>query len=328
MFRRQHHKGCPINRIHASGKHFDLLIGMPFYLKPHRSTLRAPDPVGLLILDRFGPVNRFQTFQQAICISGNTHSPLFHQLTLHRITAALAHTVFHFVVRQHCTQRRAPVDIRFFRESQAIFQQHQLLLFFAHGVPFRSGKFRRILVTNCIYFGVALIGKTYYQITDRSSFVKIIIIIMIEQLHKNPLRPFVKFRIGSAHFAAPVIAEAQIFQLPAEGINIIFGGNRRMLAGTDRVLLGWQAKRVIAHRVQHVKAFQAFVPRENISGDVAQRVPYVQARARRIREHVQHIIFGLIAFIIDFINMMVVPKLFPLFLNITGIVFHSIPDAF
>ena len=64
-----------------------------------------------------------------------------------------------------------------------------------------------------------------------------------------------------------------------------------MLAGLDGVLLGGQAERIPAHRMQHVETLRAFVARENIRGGVTFRMPDVQARAARIRKHVENVKF-------------------------------------
>ena len=66
-----------------------------------------------------------------------------------------------------------------------------------------------------------------------------------------------------------------------------------MLAGLDGVLLGGQAERVPAHRMQYVEAARAAVAGEDVRGGVAFRMPDVQTRAARIREHVQDVKLGL-----------------------------------
>ena len=58
--------------------------------------------------------------------------------------------------------------------------------------------------------------------------------------------------------------------------------------GLDGVLLGGQAERVEAHRVQHVVAGHALVPAEDVGADESERVADVQPDAGRVREHVEH----------------------------------------
>ena len=61
-----------------------------------------------------------------------------------------------------------------------------------------------------------------------------------------------------------------------------------MLAGLHRVLLGRQPERVVAQAVQHVLAEHPVEARDDVGGDVAQRVAHVQPGAARVREHVEH----------------------------------------
>src|SRR5262249_44719534 len=63
----------------------------------------------------------------------------------------------------------------------------------------------------------------------------------------------------------------------------------RVLAGLDRVLLGGQAERVPAHRMEDVVALHALPPRDDVRADVADRVADVEARPRGVREHVEHV---------------------------------------
>ena len=82
--------------------------------------------------------------------------------------------------------------------------------------------------------------------------------------------------------------EPQPAQLAAEVDDIGLGADARMRAGLNGVLLGWQAERVEAQRVQHIAARHPEVPGVDVGGDIAERVPDVQALARGIREHVLH----------------------------------------
>ena len=69
-------------------------------------------------------------------------------------------------------------------------------------------------------------------------------------------------------------------QLAAHIRDVLVRGDGRVLAGLDGVLLGGQAERIVAHRVQDVVALHAAVARQRIGRDVAQRVTHVQALTR------------------------------------------------
>ena len=65
--------------------------------------------------------------------------------------------------------------------------------------------------------------------------------------------------------------------------------DRRVRVRADRVLLRGQAEGVPAHRVEHVEALHARVARDDVGRRVALGVAHVEARARRVREHVEDV---------------------------------------
>ena len=81
--------------------------------------------------------------------------------------------------------------------------------------------------------------------------------------------------------------QAQAAQLAAHVGDVGLGGDARVLAGLDGVLLGGQAEGVVAHGVQHVLAGHADEAGHDVGGDVAQGVPHVQALAAGVGEHVE-----------------------------------------
>jgi hypothetical protein len=74
---------------------------------------------------------------------------------------------------------------------------------------------------------------------------------------------------------------------------LLLGIGRRMGAGLDRVLFRRQAEGIPADRMQDIESLRALVTGD----DVRRRVPLgmadVQAGARRIRKHVEHVVFRL-----------------------------------
>ena len=101
MFGSQHHKGYPINGVHAGGEDFDIVVRSIRYWKLHACAYAFTDPVALLFFQRFGPVYGVQAGQQAISIGRNPHHPLTHQFLLDRIAAPFRNPIFHLVVGQH-----------------------------------------------------------------------------------------------------------------------------------------------------------------------------------------------------------------------------------
>ena len=66
-----------------------------------------------------------------------------------------------------------------------------------------------------------------------------------------------------------------------------------MLAGLDRVLLGGQAERVITHWVENIMTGHPLETADDVGGGVAFRMADVEARAARVGEHVEHVVFRL-----------------------------------
>ena len=63
----------------------------------------------------------------------------------------------------------------------------------------------------------------------------------------------------------------------------------RMAALADRGVLGRQAERVVAHRVQHAQAVAAALMAERVADRVVLDVPHVQL-ARRVGQHLEHVL--------------------------------------
>ena len=130
------------------------------------------------------------------------------------------------------------------------------------------------------------------QLGDRPGGVGLLVVPAIEELQEDPLRPLVVLDIRGAQPARPVVAEAEHLDLPLDVGDVLLGGDARVHAVLDGVLLGRQAEGVVAHRVQHVVAAHARVPGDDIGGGVALGVPHVQAGAGGVGKHVQHVQLG------------------------------------
>ena len=142
-------------------------------------------------------------------------------------------------------------------------------------------------------------------------------------MQEGPLGPFVILRIRGAELAVPVKGKANAVQLLTITGHVLPRGLFRMLAGLNGILFCRQTKGVVAHGVQHIEAFQALVPGEDVAGDIAQRMPYMQARTAGVREHVQHIILGFIRLVGSAVGLVLGPPLLPFFLNLRKIIVHS-----
>ena len=159
------------------------------------------------------------------------------------------------------------------------------------------------------------------ECADVFSLIGCRIVPAVEQLNKNPLRPFIVIFFAGAYFAVPVIAQANFIQLLAVAFNVVFGSNGRVLSGLNSILFSRQSKGIVAHGVQHIKAFQFFETGHNIRSNVTQRVTYVQAGTRRVGEHVQYIVLGFWSAILRTVSFLFSPALLPLLLYFSEMVF-------
>ncbi len=116
---------------------------------------------------------------------------------------------------------------------------------------------------------------------------------LLVELLEDPLRPLVVLRVAGADLAVPVVGEAERLDLARERRDVLVGRDLGVRARLDRVLLGGEAERVEAHRVQDVEALRALVAAEDVRGGVALGVADVQAGAGGVREHVQRVELGL-----------------------------------
>ena len=91
-----------------------------------------------------------------------------------------------------------------------------------------------------------------------------------------------------AELARPVDRDAPLAELAAELGDRRVGRVARVLAGLDRVVLGGQAERVVAHRVQHAPAGAPVEVRDRVAHRVDLQVADVRLAAR-VREHHEHV---------------------------------------
>eukprot|EP00965_Chrysotila_dentata_P188538 6172801-Pleurochrysis_carterae.AAC.3 len=146
---------------------------------------------------------------------------------------------------------------------------------------------------------------------------------LLEELQKDPLRPLDVVLVGGGQLALPVVREAEGLELTLEIGNVRFGRVSRVRACGHRVLLGGQAKGVPPHRVQHVVVAHPPVARHDVRCGVTFWVADMQARARRVREHVQHILLLLPGAAACGEGALILPELLPPALNLRKVVRHA-----
>ena len=127
------------------------------------------------------------------------------------------------------------------------------------------------------------------QLGDRPAFLLLGIEPGIVQDQEDELGPAEVARVGGGQLAAPVVAEAQHLELPAEGGDVLLGGRAGVGARLLGVLLGRQAEGVPAHRVQNALAPHPLEAADDVGGRIAFRVADVQSLPARVGKHVQDV---------------------------------------
>ena len=252
MLRREHHVGGAEQGVGTRREDGDRVA---IELEIHLRAFAAADPVLLEQLDAFRPVERVELVDQALGILGDPQHPLAQRAAFDGV--ALAAPLFDFLVGEDGAEVGRPVDGGFVDEGEA------------DGVDLFAGPAFRFQLG----YGLGLAG--------------FLVEVRRVQLQEDPLGPADVFGIGGGDLAVPVVAEAEGFQLALEGGDVGDGGDRRMLAGLDRVLLRGQAEGVPAHRVENVVALAAFGAADDVGGGVALGVADMEAGTGGVGEHVE-----------------------------------------
>ena len=143
---------------------------------------------------------------------------------------------------------------------------------------------------------------------------------LLVELLEDPLRPLVVLRVAGADLAVPVVGEAERLDLARERRDVLVGRDLGVRARLDRVLLGGEAERVEAHRVQDVEALGALVAADDVRGGVALGVADVEAGAGGVGEHVQRVVLGLRGEVDRGEGLLLLPALLPLLLDFGEVV--------
>jgi hypothetical protein len=114
----------------------------------------------------------------------------------------------------------------------------------------------------------------------------------LEQPQEDPLRPAVVRRIVRGVLAAPVDRDPPALEPVPVGGDRALGRLPRRHAGLDRVVLGREAERVVAHRMHDAKAAPPAVVRDRVAERVVLQVSDVRL-ARRVGEHLEDVVLGL-----------------------------------
>ena len=150
---------------------------------------------------------------------------------------------------------------------------------------------------------------------------------LLPHLEEDPLAPLVVLGVAGVEHAVVVIGEAHA----AHGLgglrDILVRPDARLRVVLDGGVLGGQAEGVVAHRVQHVEAAHAGLTRHGVADRVVARVAHVQV-ARGVREHLQHVLLGLLGALLGLVELLGVPLRLPAGLDLLGVVGRDLKALF
>ena len=137
---------------------------------------------------------------------------------------------------------------------------------------------------------------------------------LFPHLLKDPLAPAVVVGAAGLDHAIQIVGEAHALHRGERLVHVLIrpGGSLRVVL--DSGVLGRKAKGIKADGVQHIVAAHAGLTGHGIADGVVARVAHVQV-ARRIREHLEHVLLGLAGVGVDGKEVGILPGLHPLGLN-------------
>ncbi len=320
-FGSQYHEGNSEHGICTGGENGKFQIAV-LYLELDFGTFTAAYPVFLRLFQRFGPVDGVKSVQQALCVGRYAQTPLAHLFLDYGEAAAFRYAVYHLVIGKHGTQLRTPVYHCFTQIGDAVVHQDFLLLFFAHGIPLIGSEMQFFAACGIQSF-VTGFGECFCQFFDRACFLFVIAVVAVEHLLERPLCPVIVFRVAGTDFTVPIERETYLIQLLAIAVDIVDGGNGRMLSGLYGVLLCGQAVSIVSHRIQDIETLQTFVTGIDVRSDVSQRMTHVQTCAAGVGKHVQYIVFLLCFVFRHLVGFVLHPPFLPFLFNLSEIVFHN-----
>ena len=131
-----------------------------------------------------------------------------------------------------------------------------------------------------------------------------------EEIEEQLLLMLVVARIAGRDLARPVEREPHRLQLRPHGGDIGVGPCPRMSVVLHGGVLGRHAERVPAHRMEHAEPPRAPIARHHVAHGVVAHMAHVNA-PRRIREHLEHVIFRPRIVVVGLEDLRVRPGLAP-----------------
>ena len=148
---------------------------------------------------------------------------------------------------------------------------------------------------------------------------------MIKELEEDPLGPLVIVILGRIYRSGPVKGESNAFKLIGKLRNVGIGDHAGMRVCLDGIVLGRQAKCVIADREQDVVTLHPALSGQHFHAAVCFDMTDMHAGSTGVRELDQPVELGLVTEILRLEEFGIFPLFLPLGFNLLKIVFHDSP---
>ena len=148
----------------------------------------------------------------------------------------------------------------------------------------------------------------------------------LPELQEDPLAPAVVLGVARHDGAVPIVGKAHALEAGLLRLDVGVGPLRRMAVMLDGRVLSRQAERVPTHGMQHVEAAHLGIAGDDVADCVVTHVPHVDV-ARRVREHLEHVLLGLGMIFRDLIQVGIFPILLPTRFDLVRVVLFHRPSS-
>ena len=114
----------------------------------------------------------------------------------------------------------------------------------------------------------------------------------LPELQKDPLAPTIVLGVARNDRAVPIVGQAHALEGRLLRLDVRVRPFRRVAVMLDGGVLGWQTESIPPHGVKHIEAAHLRVTGDHVADRVVAHMPHVDI-ARRIREHLEHVLLGL-----------------------------------
>ena len=114
----------------------------------------------------------------------------------------------------------------------------------------------------------------------------------LPELQEDPLAPTIVLGVARNDRAVPIVGQAHALEGRLLRLDVRVRPLRRVAVVLDSGVLGRQTESIPPHGVKHIEAAHLRVTGDHVADRIVAHVPHVDV-ARRIGEHLEHVLLGL-----------------------------------